>query len=1403
MLMPHPPRMVLYSLAAALVLLPLASASAQFSAITIDDQPTAEQKLLEINNLRSADRYDDAVELVQELVDGSRFKLVGTGDGAYIDAERWVRRELERDPVLQAAYRKRFTAEAERVAGQAIASGQVGELRDAYRRYAVTQPGFEVGLFLTGLLLESGDAPSASALSLELLDHPDALRRQSEVLSLHGAAAALMGDNELVEDVARRLNQAGDPAAAAALTALAGSVTHPMSGWSRPVVDAGPAPSSLDQPLWSEPMARRGTDPSAVRPEIDGQRILPVASRDLILINTTRQVLAMDRAAGPALWAYPENNATPDRRIVRPQRSAWPDTRGVALAGGRVFAVLGECNGLSRNNRSLVTPNRLVCLDRSSGSELWNRLAGEVLEGEPLMFSDRRGERVNLHQTHFVGTPIIADGQVLVMLRRASDAGQQTNWLLSFDSGTGELGWLRHLALAQISRGSGDVYVTPQMVLAGDTLYITDSIGVVAALDPRSGAYQWLTVVANTSRTSVDLDSQGALSPPVLTKSGLVVALASRTSNLLLLDPGDGTILDDLSNQRGLQGARYILDAAGDVLIVTDNAAALWDGDRGELLWQTEHPQQSPRGLGDVARAFAVIPTGSGAFVLSLADGSVIGEIANATGNITVLDEEVLVSSDGQLHSYMSWDRAYDRLVRRIEQRPNDPDAGLALSSLALRQGGRRDAVMQGVDYAMAAIDRLTGDEAEAAGKRVFDRLRDLAGETREADPDLRLKLYDRLALASRSASQEVAYHLDFGRYLVGIGQPRQAVEHFQAVMVDPTFAGQSYLHTGQSQAAGTIAQRELERLVRVHGRSVYARFDALAIQRLEMLRSRPDTQAADFALVAQRYPLSEAASPALLAAAEALSRIDQPFGELSYCQQAVARALTPEQLDAALGAMLAVHLRTSSRSEAEHIIHWVERQFPGSRPVRNATPTELEDWLIAAASLGGNAIARIDLPQELSRAARYEGRLLETAPGLPASVTNAERFYLVQDGRLRRVDMGQPSEPRWEVELPASDDVTYLLADDRGQLLLWQVTSAHVLALDVNTGKAIWEQPADLRDALTPSDTVPQQNLLAQRRPSHPHVAVSPSVICFADPGGNVLAIDRYLGTVLWQYRIGVARVTSLAIDGWTLAVAGLEGPEVQLNHGRVMVMDLLTGEPRLDEIDLHVGFSPEFLAIDQGKLIVAGGSRAACFDLNHGDQLWTSRALNETSTGVFAAGGGVLTMEATDGIVYVLDVNDNGKLLGMHDLGIQFSTRQHSAANRSIFAADKDQVLFVSTSTVASFGAQPGGLLWRDGFSHRQQTLYGLALGTDRLAVVYAPADGGPKPNNILPLDHAVQFSVCIFDRDSGLLLSQTQIGPTTDQPDPRSIRAVQGGVLVPMGPATLLLTGQTSQAPDGQPR
>ena len=198
------------ALAVACVVLCPPPVRAQNANVTVNDQPTAEQRLGQVRELRDAGRLDQAAELIQELIEGSRFKLVGMGAGNYIDAERWCRQALLDDSGLRKAYTSRYSALAAHALEQAVASEQqVDALLDVYHRYTVTRSGLDAGVRLAGLMLESGEAVSAQTLVQELEAHPHRAQMRALLVRLRGAAAAYAHEPGRVQYAVKQLNEMG------------------------------------------------------------------------------------------------------------------------------------------------------------------------------------------------------------------------------------------------------------------------------------------------------------------------------------------------------------------------------------------------------------------------------------------------------------------------------------------------------------------------------------------------------------------------------------------------------------------------------------------------------------------------------------------------------------------------------------------------------------------------------------------------------------------------------------------------------------------------------------------------------------------------------------------------------------------------------------------------------------------------------------------------------------------------------------------------------------------------------------------------------------------------------------------------------------------------------------------
>lgn len=1385
---------VVYAVAAGLAVAVLSATPAfsQSDSVTIDDQPTTEQNLGRINDLRRAGRHGDAADLLQELIDEARFKLITRDPGLYIDAELWARQELSRDPALLAAYRGRYTASAERALGLAIEDGSMSTLREAYRRFGMTRPGLDMGLTLAGRLLERGDLPAASAMVGGLARHPDQRELRSQILYLRGVCAALGGDAELAGDLGEELALV-DADRAAHLSRLTASLALPTGAAGGGLVEAGAFPEGLDLPLWDAPIdesARPG------RSTFDGFRSLPVVSGERLFVNTRRQVLALDRASGEQLWAYPTVSGG---RGIGTNQSDWTDTRGVSVSGGRVFAVVGACQGLQgRGGVETVRSNLLVSLDERSGVVRWSRESGEVGESEPAMQLDGWAATGSMRQSHFVGTPVAAQGQVFALVRRTnSRSGGQTVWLASFDAQTGQMRWFRHLALVQVHHGPDSMRLTPQLRLDGETIYVSDQIAVAAAVDVHSGAYRWVRVLAdNSSRRSnnnLALATDGVNTPPVMTPSGLVVHLSTSTRRLFLLDPASGRTLRELHEDNRLAQVQYVLDAGGHAIVVSRTYALLWDGDSGEVRWVHSFAQDAmPSGQGAVTRQFAVIPTEYGITALRLADGEVVEEVQTQAGNLTALDEEVLVSTNGRVSSYMSWAGAYERLVDRVHRLPNDPGPGLSLASLALNRGDRDAAVLEGLGFALGAVERLVGDEAVAERARVFEVLRRMAQADSAADNPLRAELFDLMALTAASAEQAVAYHLDLGWHLAQSGDPALAVGHYQAVMVDPALSDTGYSRPGThvTGPAGASAQREMLALVREHGRGIYRRYDALAQQELEsaIAGGRPAPEA--LGQIAKRYPLSLSASRALLMAAEQLEQQGQPVGALDQYQQAFTRAITDDQRAEAAGALLGYYERSARPGDALPLLDMLSRDARRVVPPRDGVSTSIAQWREVFVAMEGGAMAWPELASGLGRPTVLPGRLLLPPEGTGPQVLAGGLFVHTEEGAVARLDARRGGAVVWSV--PVEGDRLHVLADDQGQVLVWSVDASKLYAVDSATGRLLWDEPADLGVLAQPAAGPAPLRPAAHAGADQPFVHVGPTVVCFAAMGGRVIGIDRYRGRVRWEVETGIARVSAVAADPWTLAVAGVVGPELNLRDGKLVLLDLYTGDPVLDDIDLHVGFAPRVVGVSARHITLVSerSAEVSVIDAVTGEGVLRQQLTN-TSIAAGRVNGPLVVLGEAGGMALALRADAGGRVLGRFRLA-----GSRDAGDIRVLPLGAGLLAHGPNGAVALDA--DGDVRWRNDQRYGEGGLHHALIGAQRVALVSAISPT-THPDRLLARGESVSYRLDLVDRDGGLLQRTYTLGPIHGQLDPRQSVVSAGGIAMSMGPQTLLLPPGEEPTPD----
>ncbi|MGB0767884.1 MAG: PQQ-binding-like beta-propeller repeat protein, partial [Phycisphaeraceae bacterium] len=1032
--------------------------------------------------------------------------------------------------------------------------------------------------------------------------------------------------------------------------------------------------------------------------------------------------------------------------VVKPTYGQrWQDQRAVAVDEGLIAAVLGECHGITENRNPYVPPNRLVCIDEQTGQVRWTRSSGRFLDNEPTRSPDRRAGGVNLQLTHFVGTPVIHRGVVYALLRRTKSEGDTHSvWLMAYDAGDSSLLWYRHLSLVSLSYTNRDSYrVCPQMILHGDTLYLTDSLATVAAIDPHIGAYHWLRVlpVGSGDRKTLVAKTKGLIAPPVMTEAGLLVSLSNSKDRLVLIDPADGSMLRSFREDPQLSAAEYLIAAAGGALVVSPTSVSYWDEKEAAVGWTaTLSPGETVVARGDASLRYAVLPTNQRLLVLDRATGDVLDSAPALTGNLVVREGEMLALSDRRVHAYTNWERVYDRLIQHIEERPTDPSAGLSLASIAMRQDGRSDSVLKGVGHALEAIERQPPARVGAIRERVFEQLRELTMQAKA--PALRRSLYASLALVTQTAAQEATYHLDAGLYFAEIGETQRAVDHLHAVVAEPAFAAVAYEFDGADRSASAIAQRTIQSLIDRFGRGVYAQQDAMAEAAFATLQSDGQPDPVALTAVARRYPLSPVAGRVMLEAARA--RVDQGrlIDAASLFKQAIDLANDQTQRDRAAGALLSFYLQTQRPDRAGDLLDRLEARYPGLMPMADEQPLSSVEWRERIDAVEPLRRTLAPIAGAMTTPVLLPGRLVGDAPGVE-TMHERKRLYLHHDsGIIAAHGLGDPLQPSWTAASPVETKELLLLADSDGQVLFWSVDRGVVFAMDRSTGERIWSTTVRFDE---PGNDRP----LDDRRASGGTgwlIAVSETVLCIGERGtARLLAIDRASGNVTWRVALDMTAMTGLDADGWTVAAVGLGGLPQQVRSGRLSLLLLTDAEPQLEQGDVRLGVSPFAVDLRRGEATVLGSSGVASIDTRTGNTLWSKRFLNHQLSGAHALSDDLIAAETTDGHIHLLDRRSQGQTLGktaVRSAGDRRSIDLHAAdgrfwvrSGRGVFCLDEEPIV-----------------QWRDAVQTPRQVSQRLLVGRDVVAVLAQP-NPAPVPNGA---------SLLLFEQEGGRLLQQYTLGP-----------------------------------------
>lgn len=1395
------------------------------SPVYIANASFAEEALGTVGDMLARGGADEAVRLIQRVLDEQGDGLIGTEEeGLFVSVRERTHARVLGDAALLAAYRERQGPRASALLAE-------GRWEEVARSYWLTGAGFEAGLRRAQVLIESGSFGAGLRALGDLLAHPGTRPatpavREAAALAARAASYGVASAWESLDGA----TEGGNPAAwavADAWASLAGLPRPERSPADRP--SAGVADARSDAIDWTAdspgPVTLDGVVPGALhigdltemdpednaagvaadlaRGRADGpQRIelgwtMPTLAGGELFTNDGLTLTCFDRFTLRVKWRVRAPGATEEgmnwQTRSRMGRTV-EDSGTVSVQGELVYAVLGEARSGSDDSFG-----RVVCVERATGRVVWSLLLGGL--GDELRGAEPRG-------------PIVIDGDTVVVGARKNLRSRRlvSLSLLGLDAATGELRWSRALGsagslpfqqLTQLSEGG---------VLRDGVVYWTDKMGLIAAVETRTGRVLWVRQTASPGLYSRGARMPYATSVPVVNGHGLFV-LTPDQNRILHLDPATGAVLASRAAEPTGE-ASYLVGLQGRIAAVGPQRVAIYNAagfDTLPALVVDVPDERGLRGRAVGAGPRLALPVGEGVVMLDARTGVVTETIGlDSTGNIVLGEGQIVVADETRVRSFLSWETASGMLTRRIGG--GDFEAALALADLAQRSG-HPERVLGAVDDAVRLVtDRPSGDADRA---RVFEAVRTLA------DPDAggpagrspvgvvaRGDLLERLGAVARTPEQRVAHAMAMGSWQAAAGDAPGAAAAYQEILLQPAWAREIWRGGGLSVRAELEASRRLNDLADRYGSRAMSVPDRMAEAEAEgLLTPGPRAVAADWESLARRYPASRAAPDAWARGATAW----MADGRWASAERAArtglrsaARALgrdqpvTPETVGEMAGVLASVLVAQNRPDEARAALAQARAQFAGRfgeiTPTAGGRAVTLTGESVAPRlAVIGPRLRRDDRPALLAGTP-----VASSVPGNPGMVL----MFAGQIGRLaayRAEDLtaGDGSaEPLWADDTGGGVMPVITHADSRSLVLVWAdelgtARHARAEARDASTGAVLWT--ADLRFAIDRIDPGPDpaarlngqivSPLEGSVGNSHLLASSDGRTLVVTDRMGRAVGVDLSNGAVLWSRRLGMTRVYGMDLNAGALGVCGAAARSTDADddmldepalRGVAEAVDARTGETI--QIIEDLGAETRWIRVaSDGQVLVGAGTRVVAMDTVGGRIDW-SNADEElvSSQGAWVMGETLLVL-GLDRMLWPVSRRE----------GVVSPTPLDTAATgveSGLVSVDPRSFGVVVRSGAGVVTISPGGeTLAADALEPTRQL--GVSALGQRRAVVIERADTGPRGLTLVRL--------AVIDAPSGRIDDRVTVRlPDGVRRTPDMIAVADGVVVVGFGEVSAVL-------------
>lgn len=1335
----------------------------------VEDSPAAQDLLEQARQTLSLNRPADAVTMYQQLLEGFPGKLIDAGDRTYMDVAKFTAKEIRTNEALLAAYRQATNALAQR----ALASARGEEDLDAVvTRYGLTPAGLDAALKIAALRIERADMLDALSVLDPLADHPDIDTQAKRWHILSSAACLLGGARERARPHIAALDLKNDAQTLTTLQSWARVEADPslLSAWStgRRPIDVK-LPDKLAQQLWKLEIAdvpasetqRRAlqqmkTANQQVQPFLT---LVPAPDGDRVLINNGALVFAVDRFSGRVAWANQAMETDLDagmRPWVR-MTARVPDARGVGLGGDIAAAVVGFASPGFGAWQAQAASTNLVAMRRTDGKMLWRVEPKSIDAG--------------LANAFFHGTPIVAQGRVVVLMRRSQMSGFQDAYIAAVDAATGKPLWRRYLSSA-VNMNQMYGRLLAQMTLEGPTVYVADQLGSVASIDTRSGAVNWLRLigepgqpigVVTPGRRGGDQVRPPIPTPPVLCDSGLIVPAVVVNKGYVLLDPNNGKKLRDLDDVTWTSAA-CVLPFGGDVIQIGSSVSRL-DGKSVELKpkWEREisaGPDASPRGITAITSDTISIPYQDRVISLNAATGELRFDVqAETPGNLLAMDGQMLMIDADSVRSYMDPERVRVALLQQASQEPANPNPMLTLAQLVLWLDKRTEAI-NATDAALASIElagkaardnEATADLAETRAES-FRRILSLAEWPRDLDAATRGAFFERAHRLIGGPEQEIAYQFAIGSFLSQSGKPEEAADHYQAVLGDPVLSSRLYEQGGAARQAGLEARLRLAELIRGAGPRVYAKHDADAGRRLAELASgaNPDPEA--LLDLSRRYPLSRHVPKMLLAAADGLASRGETSAAMLQLRRAYAQSgENAEVLPEVVGRLVDMYVKNGQPRVAMQWLERARREHQEMKPLREGKAVTPDSWLAELAKLPTGEQPLPSLRTPLSQPVVLPGRLL-TPTAQSEDNWPRDRFVTLRGDKLE-YRTAQDLVPKWTATVPAAG--VELLWINRRSVALYDATVGALNVLDAENGKLLWpainirklldEAGADQeKQAARPVEerqfmaklnmqgvVIRNGRVVPVRQPIPAnemtiYIRSNENCVVLADRAGRVTSIEQATGRVLWRTLCAFDRLEAIDLDSDTLAMAGTINSEIDVPNGALVLLDPSTGEPRSPMLEEKNTYQWMSLGGD-GLVIGITTAEVVARHAIDGSIAWRTTSGTAGFMGVACAGSDLVVVQDKDGLLHAIDTQ-SGRVL--QRLPLPTSDTRAISSLRSV----EGQWQILSPSAAIAIGPD-ARRRWSDAIDADSKYLWRQLVGEKHvvlLNIVSGPAAPWPRPSS-----------------------------------------------------------------------